>query len=64
METTKQLIEATETFTGKNTVKKACTTGFIMVEMTTNNLAKQVAKIWIEANKMKVEILNNKVYAF
>ena len=64
MTTTKQLIEATEKFTGKKTVKNACTTGFMMVEMTTNELAQQVAKVWIEANKMKVEILNNKVYAF
>ena len=64
MNTTKQLIEATEFFTGKNTVKNACTTGFMMIEMTTNELAQQVAKVWIEANKMKVEILNNKVYAF
>lgn len=64
MTTTKQLIEETEQFTGKNTVKSACTTGFLMVEMTTNELAQQVAKVWIEANKMKVEILNNKVYAF
>jgi hypothetical protein len=64
MTTTKQLIEATEKFTGKNTVKNACTTGFMMVEMTTIELAQQVAKVWIEVKKMKVEILNNKVYAF
>jgi hypothetical protein len=36
----------------------------MMVEMTTIELAQQVAKVWIEAKKMKVEILNNKVYAF
>jgi hypothetical protein len=61
---TKQLIEETENFTGKNTVIKACTTGFMMIEMTTNELAKEVAKVWIAAKKMKVEISNNKVYAF
>ena len=64
MTTAKQLIEVTEQFTGKNTVKNACATGFMMVEMATKELAEQVAKVWIEANKMKVEILNNKVYAF
>ena len=64
MTTTKQLIEATEILTGKNTVKNACATGFMMVEMTNNELAKQVATIWNQANKMKVEIIGNRVYAF
>ena len=64
MNTKKQLIETTESFTGKNTVKNACTTGFMMVEMTSEKLAQQVAKVWIDAKKMKVTILNNKVYAF
>ena len=64
MKTTQQLIEATEILTGKNTVKNACTTGFMMVEMTNNELAKQVARIWNQANKMKVEIIGNRVYAF
>jgi hypothetical protein len=61
---TKQLIQDTEEFTGKNTVRNACTTGFMMVEMTSNELAQKVAKVWIEAKKMKIEISNNKVYAF
>ena len=61
---TKQLIEATESFTGKNTVISACTTGFMMIEMISNELAKEVANVWVNANKMKVEISNNKVYAF
>ena len=64
MTTTKQLIEATESYTEKNTVITACTTGFMMIEMISNELAKEVANVWVNANKMKVEISNNKVYAF
>ena len=64
MTTTQKLIEATEDFTGKNTVKNACTTGFMMVEMISSELAQEVANVWIKANKMKVELSNNKVYAF
>lgn len=62
--TTNQLIEATEQFTGKNTVITACTTGFMMIEMVNNELANQVAKVWGKANKMSITIENNKVYAF
>jgi hypothetical protein len=62
--TTKQLIEATEQLTGKNTVIAACTTGFMMIEMISNELAQQVGKIWDKANKMSITIENNKVYAF
>jgi hypothetical protein len=64
MNTTKQLIETTESFTGKNTVKNACATGFMMVEMTSEKLAQQVAKVWMDVKKMKVTICDNKVYAF
>jgi hypothetical protein len=36
----------------------------MMVEMISNELAQEVAKVWIKAKKMKVQIENNKVYAF
>jgi hypothetical protein len=64
MKLTKELIEATEDFTGKNTVVRACTTGFMMIEMISNELALEVSKVWIKANKMNVTLVNNKVYAF
>jgi len=64
MTTTTQLIKATEEFTGINTVTKACTTGFMMVEMKNNDLAQKVYTVWVNTKGMKIEILNNKVYAF
>ena len=59
-----KLIKATEEFTGSGTVLFACATGFIMVEMNSEELAKEVAKVWTLANKMSVNISGNKVYAF
>jgi len=64
MTTTKELIMITEQFAGKNSVKSACSTGFLMVEMVSNELANKVANVWMETSKMKVTVSNNRVYAF
>lgn len=64
MKTTQQLIEATELFCGKGTVVRACTTGFMMIEMTCEELAMKVANVWVNANKMEISVKGKTVYAF
>lgn len=64
MTTTQDLIKSTERFTGEGTVISACTTGFMMIEMASNDLARKVANVWINADMMNITVKDNKVYAF
>jgi hypothetical protein len=59
-----KLIKTTEDFTGKGTVVSAVTTGMMMVEMKSEELAKKVYNSWKKGLKGQIEISKNRVYAF
>jgi len=61
---TQKLIKATEQFTGKGTVVSAITTGMMMVEMKSEELAIKVYNSWKKGLSGQIEISKNKVYAF